>query len=132
MIMLQKMLQDFDFCVTVVFMALVMILGFLGMCYMIYEMYKTNNKTNNKTDNKGMSKILVFCLYFVCVMIACVFISAGKVENAVYTVENGVYYHKHGDCAVCEKSHDHTRKIYITSKTAAEAKLYMPCRKCCK
>lgn len=79
-----------------------------------------------------MKKIFLFIVYFMFVLVACVFMSAGKVSNAVFTVDDGVYYHSHGDCAVCEKSHDHNRKIRITSKETAEAKLFIPCRKCCK
>lgn len=58
--------------------------------------------------------------------------SATNINNAVFSVENGVYYHRHGDCAVKEKSHDHERKIIITSQATAESKLLLPCRRCCK
>lgn len=58
--------------------------------------------------------------------------SSTNISNAVFSVEDGIYYHRHGDCAVAEKSHDHNRKIYLTSQEVAEGKLLLPCRKCVK
>lgn len=65
-------------------------------------------------------------------VLACGLMSAGTVSNAVYTVEGGVYYHHHGDCAVKEKSHDHERKIRLMSRQTAEDKLYLSCPKCAR
>ena len=76
----------------------------------------------------------------VCVLVACVILSvfaflatsSTTIKDTVFCVENGVYYHRHGDCAVCEKSHDKDRKIYVSTKAYAESKLFLPCRKCAK
>ncbi len=74
---------------------------------------------------------------FIVIAVAAMAVIAGlesstNITNAVYSVEDGIYYHRHGDCAVAEKSHDHNRKIYLTSQEVAEGKLLLPCRKCVK
>ena len=76
-----------------------------------------------------MNKVIIA---FVALVSVVTLTSSVNLKGAVFCVQDGVYYHTHGDCAVAEKSHDHDRKIYLTSRQTAEGKLYLPCRKCCK
>lgn len=73
------------------------------------------------------------CVFSLCVALALfAFVAMSFESDAVFTVNDGVYYHRSGDCAIKEKSHNHDRKISICTKDYAETKMFLPCRKCCQ
>ena len=63
-------------------------------------------------------------------VLACVMMSATKVNNPVFVVEGSMRYHKDANCAVQEKHGDKNRKVFIGTKQGAEARCLFPCEQC--
>lgn len=63
-------------------------------------------------------------------VLACVMMSATKVNNPVFVVEGSMHYHKDANCAVHEKHGDKGKKVFVSTEKGAEARCLFPCEQC--